>query len=257
MTTLLSVDGLESGYGKLGVLHGISMYCESNELVAVVGPNGAGKTTLMRAIFCTLPATKGTVRFDGKDITGVGSGRLSRLGMALVPQGRNTFPDLSVEDNLRVALTACHGRGSDASALKSIYADFPRLEERRRQFARTLSGGERQMLALSQALITKPTLLALDEPTTGLAPAIVDQLIAGIVAIRERGTTVIWVVEESPLQIVKNVDRVYLLQGGTMTAEVPASDLIENTSMQKMFFGMDHADHRSSATKTQQDEEIS
>ena len=132
MTTLLSVDGLESGYGKLGVLHGISMYCESNELVAVVGPNGAGKTTLMRAIFRTLPATKGTVRFDGKDITGVGSGRLSRLGMALVPQGRNTFPDLSVEDNLRVALTACHGRGSDASALKSIYADFPRLEERRR-----------------------------------------------------------------------------------------------------------------------------
>jgi branched-chain amino acid transport system ATP-binding protein len=239
MSPLLRVEGVESGYGKLSVVHSASMHCNQDELVAIVGPNGAGKTTLMRAIFGLLPVTAGSVHYDGEEVTNLDNKRLARLNLALVPQGGNTFPDLSVADNLHVALSRRGDRRSRLAAIDRIYEEFPRLGERRRQMARTLSGGERQMLALAQGLITEPKLLVLDEPTSGLAPTVVEQLVATIVAIRERGTAVVWVIEENPLQVLEHVDRVHLLQAGTITAEVSAKALLEDTSMQDQFFGLE------------------
>ncbi|MEX1125414.1 MAG: ATP-binding cassette domain-containing protein, partial [Acidimicrobiia bacterium] len=144
--SLLTIDGLETGYGRLPVLHGVSLTVEPNELVAVVGPNGAGKTSLVKAVFGLLPAMKGSIVFDGHDITSAPTTRRNGLGMAMVPQTGNTFPDLTVEDNLIVSFSTLE-KGAAATALAASYEMFPRLNERRRQSAKTLSGGERQMLA--------------------------------------------------------------------------------------------------------------
>ena len=234
--SLLEVSDLESGYGKVPVLHGVSLRVDPGEIVAVVGPNGAGKSTLMKTIFGLLPVMGGAMTFDGQDLTRVSSTHMSELGAGYVPQGSNTFPDLSVEDNLRVAMPRAKS-GDLAAAQERVFENFPVLGERRRQRAKTLSGGERQMLALATATMTQPRFLALDEPTTGLAPSIVQHLIRTIVGLRDTGATVLWVVEESPLQILEHVNRVYLLQSGVIARELEARELLENESLQELFFG--------------------
>jgi branched-chain amino acid transport system ATP-binding protein len=234
--SLLNVTGLETGYGRLPVLHDVSLRVEPNELVAVVGPNGAGKTSLVKAIFGLLPAMKGSIAFEGTDITGVATMRRNALGMVMVPQTGNTFPDLTVEDNLIVSFSTLDKDASEA-ALAASYAMFPRLDERRRQPAKTLSGGERQMLAFASGIGTGPRLLALDEPTTGLAPTIVQGLVDKIVAFRDGGASVLWVIEENPLEVLPVVDRVYVLNNGAIQAEMPAEDLLADDSLHQMFFG--------------------
>lgn len=234
--TLLEARDVESGYGKVPVLHGVSLSIEPGEIVAIVGPNGAGKSTLMKTLFGLLPLTGGTIHFDGRDVSGMSPSKFSRVGAGFLPQGANTFPDLSVEDNLRVALPHA-GRTELAAATRRAFERFPALEPRQRQRARTLSGGERQMLALASATMQQPRFLALDEPTTGLAPSIVQTLVRHILELRDAGTTVLWVIEESPLQILEHVNRVYLLQSGQIRQELPARQLLDTESLQDVFFG--------------------
>lgn len=234
--SILTIDGLETGYGRLPVLHGVSLTVEPNELVAVVGPNGAGKTSLVKAVFGLLPAMKGSILFDGHDITSAPTARRNGLGMAMVPQTGSTFPDLTVEDNLIVSFSTLE-KVAGATALATSYEMFPPLNERRRQPAKTLSGGERQMLAFASGIGTDPRVLVLDEPTTGLAPTIVHGLVEKIVGFRELGGSILWVIEENPLEVLPVVDRVYVLNNGSIQAEMPATDLLSDDSLHQMFFG--------------------
>jgi branched-chain amino acid transport system ATP-binding protein len=233
--SLLEVTGIRSGYGTQPVLHDVSMRVEEGELVAVIGPNGAGKSTLMKTIARLLPLTAGSIAFDGHDLSRADPRAAARLDMGYVPQEGNTFPALSVEDNLAVSLV---GRAGDHRALRDgVYERFPVLRERRRQAASTLSGGERQMLALAGAMITSPRLLLLDEPTTGLAPSIVQDLIAQILRFKGEGTTVVWVVEENPLQVLQHSDRVYMMQAGVMQRELAAGEVLAEGALEQLFFG--------------------
>jgi len=234
--TLLDVDGLQTGYGALPVVHGINVQVDANEVVAVVGPNGAGKTSLVKAIMGQLPIMAGTVTFDGTDLARVRPAARQRLGMATVPQTGSTFPDLSVEDNLRVSFSSLAG-DAIGNAVSAAYEMFPVLGERRKQLAKTLSGGERQMLAFSSGIGTDPRFIALDEPTTGLAPTIVDGLVEKILDFRESGASILWVIEEEPLLILPHVDRVYVLNAGSVQAEMGADELMADTSLQALFFG--------------------
>jgi branched-chain amino acid transport system ATP-binding protein len=234
--SLLSVRGVSAGYGKLAVLHDVSLHVEPGEVVAVVGPNGAGKSTLMKTLFRLLPLMQGSVVFGGTDLAGTSAAKIAALGAGFVPQGDNTFPDLSVEDNLQIGVPA-GSRADKARRLAAMYERFPALEPRRDQRVKTLSGGERQMVALASAMISEPRFLALDEPVTGLAPTVVEGLIQQILSVREHGTAVLWVVEENPLQILKHVDRVYFMAAGVVQRELTAAELLEDGSIERLFFG--------------------
>jgi ABC-type branched-subunit amino acid transport system ATPase component len=234
--SLLAVEDLVSGYGTLPVLHGVSLAVSDNEIVALIGPNGAGKTTLLKAVFGLLPTSGGTVSFADTSLSGLRVGARRQLGMSLVPQTGGTFPDLTVEDNLRVSYSAL---GSDEAekALTEAYAMFPVLAERRRQSARTLSGGERQMLTFVSGIGGRPRLLALDEPTAGLAPTIVHGLMQAIVGYKNGGSAVLFVVEENPFEVLPYADRVYVLRAGVIQAEMPARDLLAQEDLEALFFG--------------------
>ncbi len=233
---LLDVKDLRTGYGTLPVVHGVSLSVDPNEVVAIVGPNGAGKTSIVKAIMGQLPLMGGSVTFDGRDLRQIRPAARHRLGMSTVPQIGSTFPDLTVEDNLRVSFSSLP-RDEIGGAIEAIYEMFPVLSERRRQLARTLSGGERQMLAFGSGVGTRPRFLALDEPTTGLAPTIIDSLVEKILEYRQSGASILWVIEEEPLLILPHVDRVYVLNSGAVQAEMPAQELLADRSLQSLFFG--------------------
>lgn len=239
--SLLEVNSVVSGYGKLHVLHQVSISVDEGEIVAVVGPNGAGKTTLMKTIFRVLPLASGSVSFDGQDLSRFETRELSGLDMGFVPQEGNVFPQLSVEENIDISMVGLSSDLDPKSAKAEVYERFPVLAERRRQSAGTLSGGERQMLALAGAMVTQPRFLALDEPTTGLAPSIINRLIEQIVEYRDRGSSILWVVEENPLLILPYVDRVFLIQGGVVANEMAAEDLLGDDSLKELFFGASHS----------------
>jgi len=236
--SLLELEGLETGYGKLPVLHAVDLRVDENEMVALIGPNGAGKTSLGKAVFGLLPAMGGSISFDGEDLTDATTTRRMQLGMAMAPQVGNTFPELTVEDNLITSFSTLSPEASQA-AVDHAYALFPRLAERRRQAARTLSGGERQMLAFVCASGTKPRFLLLDEPTTGLAPTIVHSLVERIVQSKEAGASILWIIEENPLEVLPYVDRVYVLSNGTIRAETKAEDLLSEEALRTLFFGLE------------------
>ena len=233
----LVLKDVESGYGNLPILHGVSMEVEPAEIVAVIGPNGAGKTTLMKTIFGLLPTKGGQLRFANQDLTRLSTPARAGLGMAYVPQEASTFPELTVYDNLAVSLLNTPRR-EQSQRIGEMLELFPALAELRRARAGTLSGGERQMLAIASAMITKPQFLALDEPTTGLAPSIVAARINDITAAREAGATVLWVIEESPMLCLPHVDRVYVLNSGELGASQPASELLDEELLQATFFGV-------------------
>jgi ABC-type branched-subunit amino acid transport system ATPase component len=233
---LLSVADLQTGYGSLPVVHGVSLSVQANEVVAIVGPNGAGKTSTVKAISGQLPLMGGTVTFDGNDLGSVKAAARQALGMSVVPQSSNTFPDLTVHDNLTVSFSSMP-RDAVAAAIDASFAMFPVLGQRHNQLAKTLSGGERQMLAFASGVGTDPRFIALDEPTTGLAPTIVDGLVEKILEFRSRGAAILWVIEEDPLLILPHVDRVYVLNAGIVQAEMDATELMRDTSLQSLFFG--------------------
>ena len=235
--TLLTVENLDVAYGGIAAVHGARLHIEAGEIVTVIGPNGAGKTTLLNAIMGVHPG-RGTVRFAGHDV-----GRLSiedrvRAGLGLVPERRELFPTMSVEDNLSLGFFRhrSQGRAAAKGALDDVYALFPRLLERRTQHAGTLSGGERQMLATGRALMGRPDLLMLDEPSLGLAPLIVRDVFAIIAGLRDRGCAVL-LVEQNARAALRVADRGYVLETGRVTLEGAAADLAADPRVMRTYLG--------------------
>jgi branched-chain amino acid transport system ATP-binding protein len=218
---VLSVENLVSAYGRITVLHGISLEVRDGEIVSLVGANGAGKTTLLRAISGVQPITEGAIRFEGKPIERAPSYARVALGITQVPEGRQLFAPLSVEDNLR--LGAWVRRAADIVAdLAAVYAMFPMLAEMRQVAAGALSGGQQQMLAIGRALMAKPRLLLLDEPSMGLAPIMVDQILATICRLRDSGLTIL-LVEQNARAALAIANRAYVLETGRVTTSGAAS----------------------------------
>ncbi|MFN7151157.1 MAG: ABC transporter ATP-binding protein [Microthrixaceae bacterium] len=234
--TLLSARDLNAGYGPVQVLTGLSLDVEAGEIVVVLGANGAGKTTTLRALSGMIPV-KGTVSLDGTDVTGRKPEDLVRLGVAHVPQGRGTFPELTVDENLRVGGFT---RSSDEVAADSErwYDLFPRLRERSTQLAGSMSGGEQQMLAIARALMSRPRLLLLDEPSLGLAPLVTRDVFDRIAEInRELGTTVL-VVEQNANLALEIASRGYVLETGSIVASGTADELRDNDVVRRAYLGV-------------------
>ncbi len=226
---MLTIKNLTAGYGASAVLHGVDLHVAEGQVVALIGPNGAGKTTLMRTISGLLPARSGSIDLNGREIANVPANRLALLSMAHVPEGRRVFAPLSVEDNLLLGgytlLPKLFGYGPKARAgLDRVYALFPRLRDRRRQAAGTLSGGEQQMLAIGRALMSRPRLLLLDEPSMGLAPVMVQEVFATIARLRAEGTTML-LVEQFAESALALADYAYVMEGGRIAFSGPARDL--------------------------------
>ncbi len=232
--SLLEVKDVQSGYGRIPVLHGVSLTVEAGEMVAVLGANGAGKSTLMKTIARILWIISGDVVFDGTSALTLEPHQMTQLGLGYVPQERNVFPDLTVDDNLRMgAYLTKDGR----KGVERAFARFPILQERRSQRAGTLSGGERQMLAVACALLLQPKLLILDEPTSGLAPQVTESLIETIVEINSEGTGILWVVEENPRVVLARCGRVYFLESGSVIRTDTGRGLLEDEDFEALFLG--------------------
>lgn len=232
---MLEVKDLNSGYGKLHVLFDLSIECKKGEIIAVVGPNGAGKTTLLNSIFGIADIYSGSIKLDGKEISKLPPHIIAREGVAYVLQMINIFSELSVEENLKISMAFSK---SGPEALEYIFELFPILKERRKQRAGTLSGGERQMLALSLGLIRNPKLLLLDEPTAGLMPLYVNLLAQKIDEIRKERDVSIVLVEQNVQKALEVADRVYVLVSGQVIFEGLPDDLLGKKDILKMYLGM-------------------
>jgi branched-chain amino acid transport system ATP-binding protein len=235
MSDLLTVTGLRAGYGPVEVLHGIDFNVASGEVVVILGANGAGKTTSMRAVSGTI-ARQGAIVFDGTDITRASGDAIVKAGIAQVPQGRGTFVDLTVEDNLRAgAYTRRDGAVGDDMA--RWFDTFPRLKERRTQKAGSLSGGEQQMLAVARALMSRPKLLLCDEPSLGLAPLITQELFRILSRLNSEEGTSILLVEQNANLAVGIAHRVYVLETGSIAASGDAATMRDDESIRKAYLG--------------------
>ena len=233
---LLTLDGVSASYRGLKALQGVSMEVGQGEIVAVGGANGAGKSTLLRAIAGQV-ATEGGIRFDGADLRRLAPHMVARRGVGLVPEGKRLFPRLSVEDNLRLGAYARRGEADRFKPLGQVFSLFPRLQERLGQRAETLSGGEQQMLAIGRALMTQPRLLMLDEPSQGIAPRLVDDILAAVGRIRDLGTTVL-LVEQRLAEALELADRAYVLQTGRVVMSGPAAVIARDADVRKAYLGM-------------------
>ena len=233
---LLTISGLTSYYGRIQALVDINVEVASGELVALVGANGAGKSTLMRAISGVQPVAGGSVRFDGLDITRLAPERRVRLGISQVPEGRQVFGPMAVEDNLRLGAFT-RSRADCAQDLERVYAMFPILKERRHQLAATLSGGEQQMLAISRALMARPRLLLLDEPSMGLSPILVDETFETIQELRRGGATV-FLVEQNAYRALSVADRGYVLETGRTVLTDSGAALLANERVRQAYLGV-------------------
>lgn len=235
---MLEVDSIDAGYGAHRVLRQVSIRVGPGELIAVVGPNGAGKSTLFKAISGTATVTTGSIRFAGQDLTRIQPSRRPHLGIAHVPEGRQVFPSLSVEENLEIgAGTEAGAKGWQANA-ERIYSWFPVLAERRRQPAGTLSGGEQQMLAIGRGLASAPRLLMLDEPSMGLAPAIADEIFERILSIHAQGEISVLLVEQRVAEALHFATRAYVLETGRIVLEGDAKSLSDNDRIRQAYLGM-------------------
>jgi len=233
---LLNITDLQSGYGGLPVLHGVNLHVNAGEVIALFGPNGAGKTTLAKTVFGNLPITGGDITYNGKLLADKSVETRAKMGLAFVPQESNTFPALTVEENLNVGLIG-KSRSQIGMAMQHAYDMFPKLAERRYQVASTLSGGERQMLALASAVVTKPNLLVVDEPTGGLAPIIVEGLVERTLQIAKEGTTILWIIGDDSEKILPFADRGYLMQSGLMAGEWSETSELTNEMLAELYFG--------------------
>jgi branched-chain amino acid transport system ATP-binding protein len=236
---LLEVRDAVVRYGRIEALHGVSLVVNQGELVTLLGANGAGKTTLMRAISGLLPLSGGSVWFDGRDITRVKAHRRVIDGLIQAPEGRGVFPGMTVADNLEMG---CYGRKFESKSahderLDWVLATFPRLAERRKQVGGTLSGGEQQMLAIGRALMARPRVLLLDEPSMGLAPMVISQIFKIIAEINATGTTVL-LVEQNAQQALSRSDRAYILETGNVTRTGAARELLADDSIRAAYLGV-------------------
>ncbi len=234
---MLELKSVRAGYGTFQALFDVSLDVRSGEAVGVIGPNGAGKTTLMRVISGLIRPTAGSISMEGVDLLATPSHRIVELGIAHVPENRRLFPRMSVEDNLKMGGFMAAARSKHAERLALVYELFPRLRERRRQLAGTMSGGEQQMCAIGRALMSDPKLLLLDEPSAGLAPVIVQQVFDLVKRIRAGGLTVL-IVEQNVQQVLRVVDRAYLLKAGSIRAAGRASELLESETIREAYLGV-------------------
>jgi branched-chain amino acid transport system ATP-binding protein len=219
----LEVSGLKSGYGKVQILHGIDLTVPPREITAVLGPNGAGKSTLMKTIAGHLPVMAGAIHYRGNSLVGHSALSICREGVGFVPQDRNVFPALTVRDNLRASSLAFEGA---EERVTEVLRRFPILAERSDQAASTLSGGERQTLAIAMALVAGPDILILDEPTAGLAPIFVDRILSWVRELAEEGMGVVWVVEQNPEKILAVSGTAYVIDAGRNSETVDAKSLL-------------------------------
>jgi len=233
---LLEIDGAAVSYGKVAALRGVSMTIPEGAIVTIIGGNGAGKTTTLRAISGLAKLTAGEIRFRGERIDRLPPDRIVALGIAHVPEGRRIFPDLTVEENLRTGAFLRRDKAAIAADLDGVYVRFERLRERRRQRAQTLSGGEQQMLAIGRALMSRPKLLLMDEPSMGLAPVIVEQIARIIEQIGKEGVTVVLVEQNAELAL-DLADYAYVLETGAMALEGPADELHDNDHVRAAYLG--------------------
>jgi branched-chain amino acid transport system ATP-binding protein len=235
---MLEVNGLDVAYGGHRVLHGISIRIGGGDFVAVVGPNGAGKSTLFKAISGTANVTSGSIRFEGTDLLGVAPSKRPHLGIAHVPEGRQLFPSLSVEENLIIGAETETGQKHWIDNEQRIYNWFPVLAERRNQQAGTLSGGEQQMLAIGRGIASAPKLLMLDEPSMGLAPAIADDIFERIIAIHAEGEVSILLVEQRVAEALHFATRAYVLETGRVILEGETKTLRDDDRIRQAYLGM-------------------
>ena len=233
---LLEVKNLEVYYGVICALKGISFEVNEGEIVSLIGANGAGKTTMMQSVVGIIPKRNGSVIFDGQDITKTPCHKIVQLGMTQVPEGRRIFQELSVYDNLLMGAYTVKDQQRFKEDLEKIFTKFPRLAERRNQIAGTLSGGEQQMLAMSRALMIRPKLLMLDEPSMGLAPILVDQVFDMIKELHAGGTTIL-LVEQNASKALEIADRAYVLETGNITLSGTGKELAQSDEVRKAYLG--------------------
>jgi branched-chain amino acid transport system ATP-binding protein len=236
MTTLLSVKDVHVSYGKVEAVSGVSLEMQTGQIVTVIGPNGAGKTTLLSALMGLLPS-QGTIRYEQDDLALLSTEERVRRGICLVPERRELFSEMTVADNLILgAYTRWHDRNAVQRDLQDVYTRFPKLSERRGQFAGTLSGGEQQMLALGRALMAKPRLLLLDEPSLGLAPLIVREIFRIVIGLRELGVSIL-LVEQNARAALETADFGYVLETGCIVHSGPATGLIHDPRVIASYLG--------------------
>lgn len=233
---ILRIRSLHAAYGHVGVLRGIDMHVESGELVTIIGSNGAGKSTLLKCIVGMVAPSSGSVELNGKDFTASGPERAVRAGMALVPEGRLLFGPMSVAENLALGAYSRPARESHKVELSRIWELFPVLEERKRQTAETLSGGEQQMLAIARALMARPRLLLLDEPSLGLAPKVIAEIFKVLDELRREGLTIVLVEQDAHLAL-KHADRGYVMRTGEIAVSGTAVELLADDNVRHIYLG--------------------
>ncbi len=234
---LLELRGVDASYGRIQALRRVSIDVDKGEVVALIGSNGAGKTTTLRTISGLMHPTTGSVQFDGRDITRVGPDRIVSLGICQSPEGRRLFPRMTVLDNLMMGAFTRTDRPGIASDIERVYTLFPRLKERRSQIAGTLSGGEQQMLAMGRALMARPKLLMLDEPSLGLAPILIETIFSIVREINSQGTPVL-LVEQNAHKALEVANRAYVLETGVIVQTGTGKALLESPEVQKAYLGM-------------------
>ncbi|HEY6603502.1 MAG TPA: ABC transporter ATP-binding protein [Xanthobacteraceae bacterium] len=239
---MLKLDGVIAAYDDLTCLHGVSLEVRRGEIVTLIGANGAGKSTTLKTVSGLLTPRAGTIEFDGRPITGRSPDAIVALGLVQVPEGRRVFPDLSVEENLRVGAYLVDKRGRVGEMLAEVYRRFPRLAERRRQLAGTLSGGEQQMLAFGRAMMAQPKLLMLDEPSLGLAPLMVDEVMRSIRVFRDSGVTV-FLVEQNANLALRLADRAYVMETGKITMTGSGAQLLADERVRASYLGAKATPH--------------
>ena len=233
---LLEIKDLEVSYGIIKAIKGISFDVNEGEVIALIGANGAGKTTILHTITGLITADRGTVQFEGKEITKVPAHKIVGMGMAHVPEGRRVFANLTVLQNLKMGAFTRSDKNEIDATIEKVYKRFPRLKERQNQTAGTLSGGEQQMLAMGRALMSQPKIILMDEPSMGLSPIFVNEIFDIIKEVSESGTTVL-LVEQNAKKALSIADRAYVLETGRITLEGKASDLLHDESVQKAYLG--------------------
>ncbi len=233
---MLEVKDLEVYYGMIQAIKGISFEVNEGEIVSLIGANGAGKTTILHTVTGLLSPKKGSVVFEGKEITKVPAHKIVSLGMAHVPEGRRVFAQLSVYQNLKMGAYTRKDKDEVGKTLETVYKRFPRLEERKNQLAGTLSGGEQQMLAMGRALMSHPRIILMDEPSMGLSPILVNEIFDIIQSVSATGTTVL-LVEQNAKKALSIADRAYVLETGNIVMSGSAAELMDNDSIKKAYLG--------------------
>jgi branched-chain amino acid transport system ATP-binding protein len=234
--SMLSIAGLRAGYGKIEVLHEVALSIEQGQIVTLIGANGAGKTTTLKGICGLQPVKAGTIRYKGEEITGKPAFQLVRDGLAMVPEGRGVFGALTIEENLAMGAYARNDRTAIRDDIERVYSLFPRLKERRRQTAGTLSGGEQQMLAMGRALMSRPKMLLLDEPSMGLAPLMVQKVFETIVTVSGEGVTILLIEQNAKLALEVS-HRGYVMESGEVILSGESAKLLHDPAVRAAYLG--------------------